>query len=133
MGARKGSVGTVKKFGSGGLVTSPTHALIGETGKPEAVLNPEQTRILRENILGNTPNSLVNLLKDYNTAYRGLSSNTYDSISNNTYGGVIEHAEVNVHVDKLANNYDAAQAGEDIMREMLNIARKTSAQNRVGR
>lgn len=122
-----------KKLGTGGLITSPTHALIGETGKPEAVLNPEQTKILRENILGNTPNSLVNLLKDYNTAYRGLSSNTYDSISNNTYGGVIEHAEVNVHVDKLANNYDAAQAGEDIMREMLNIARKTSAQNRVGR
>ena len=136
MGPVKGSIAAVKtrtKFGTGGLVTSPTEALIGETGKPEAVLNPEQTKILRENILGNTPNSLVNLLKDYNAAYHGLSSNTYDSISNNTYGGIIEHAEVNVHVDKLANNYDAAQAGEDIMREMLNIARKTNAQNRVGR
>lgn len=125
-------VKTKRKFGSGGLVTSPTEALIGETGT-EAVLNPEQTKILRENILGHSPNSLVNLLKDYNAAYKGLSSNTYDSISNNSYGGVIEHAEVNVHVDKLANGYDAAQAGDDIMREMLNIARKTGAQNRVGR
>lgn len=120
------------KNGGMNYTTGPA-ILHGTKSKPEAVINAEQTKILRENILGHSPNSLVNLLKDYNAAYKGLSSNTYDSISNNSYGGVIEHAEVNVHVDKLANGYDAAQAGDDIMREMLNIARKTGAQNRVGR
>lgn len=120
------------KDGGMNYTTGPA-ILHGTKSKPEAVINAEQTKILRENILGHSPNSLVNLLKDYNAAYKGLSSNTYDSISNNSYGGVIEHAEVNVHVDKLANGYDAAQAGDDIMREMLNIARKTGAQNRVGR
>jgi len=38
-----------------------------------------------------------------------------------------------MHVDQLANSYDAARAGDDVMREMLNIARKTNAKNRIGR
>jgi len=79
------------------MITKPTNALIGETGKPEAVLNPEQTRILRNNILSSRPDSLVSLLKSYNEAYHGLSASTYDSISNNTNNAtVIERAEVNL-------------------------------------
>jgi len=108
--------------------------LHGTPQKPEAVLNAEQTRILRDNILSNRPDSLISLLKSYNEAYHGLSSSAYDSITSNIDNStIIEHAEVNVHVDKLANNYDAEKAGDDIMRQMLNIARKTKAQNRVGR
>jgi SLT domain-containing protein len=94
-------------MGNGGLVTNPTHALIGETGQPEAVLNPTQTRILRENILSNRPNSLINLLKSYNEAYQGLPANAYDSISNNSNTMQIDKAEVNLHIDKLANDYDS--------------------------
>ena len=32
-------------FGRGGLVTQPTQALIGETGRPERVLDPDQTML----------------------------------------------------------------------------------------
>lgn len=123
-----------KQFGSGGLVTEPTEALIGETGKPEAVLNPEQTRILRENILSSRPDSLVSLLKSYREAYHGLSASTYDSISNNNNNStIIERAEVNLQVAQLANDYDSKRAANTIMDEMLRIASKTSANNSVRR
>ena len=129
----KEAAAQAKKNGraSGGYVGHGIYEL-GELGT-ETVLTASQTKILRDNILSNRPNSLINLLKSYNEAYHGLSASTYDSITSNTDNGtVIEHAEVNVHVDKLANGYDAEKAGNDIMRQMLNIARKTKAQNRVG-
>lgn len=122
------------KMATGGLITKPTHALIGETGKPEAVLNPEQTRILRNNILSSRPDSLVSLLKSYNEAYHGLSASTYDSISNNTNNAtVIERAEVNLHVAQLANDYDSKRAANTIMDEMLRIAAKQGATSSVRR
>jgi len=49
----------------------------------------------------------MNLLQSYNDAYKGLSSNTYDSISNNSIATQIDKAEVNLHIDKLANDYDS--------------------------
>jgi hypothetical protein len=106
--------------------------LHGTPSKPEAVLNARQTAILRDDILSSKPNSLMSLLTDFRDAYYGLNETTYTNIHDQ--GTIVfEHAEVNVNVDKLANGYDAARAGDDIMREMLNIARKTSAQNRIGR
>ena len=119
----------VRAYDNGGIITEDQMALVHAN---ESVLTPEQTAILRNDILGSKPNSLMNLLMDFRNAYAGLGDNTYNT--NNTQGGItFEHAEVNVHVDKLANGYDAARAGDDIMKEMLNIARKTSAQNRIRR
>jgi len=65
----------------------------------ESVLTPEQTSILRNEILGSNRNSLMNLLLDFRNAYEGLGESTYNSISNSSNGVVIEHAEVNMHVD----------------------------------
>ena len=125
---------TKPQYKEGGMDYEGGEAILhGTKSRPEAVFNAEQTKVLRDNILSNKPNSLINLLKSYNEAYEGLSTSTYDSINNTDNGVTIEHAEVNVSVEKLANSYDATRAGEDIMREMLNIARKTKAQNRVGR
>ena len=125
---------TKPQYKEGGMDYEGGEAILhGTKSRPEAVLNAEQTKVLRDNIISNKPNSLINLLKSYNEAYEGLSTGTYDSINNTDNGVTIEHAEVNVSVEKLANSYDATRAGEDIMREMLNIARKTKAQNRVGR
>ena len=108
--------------------------LDGTKDNPEAVLNPEQTRILRENILSSRPDSLVSLLKSYKEAYHGLSASTYDSISNNNNNStVIERAEVNLQVAQLANDYDSRRAANTIMDEMLRIASKTSANNSVRR
>ena len=46
---------------------------------------------------------------------------------------IIEHADVNMKVDKMNDKYDASRAADDVMKEMLTIARKTSAQNRIRR
>ena len=99
----------------------------------EAIFNAKQTQILRDNILSNRPNSLINLLKSYNQAYKGLSQSTYDSIQNTSSTTTIEHAEVNLSVEKLANDYDSKRAADTIMEEMLRIASKTSANNSVRR
>ena len=121
-------------YKNGGLVDVTGLAMLhGTSSKPESVLNAYQTKILRENILGNKPNSLVNLLHSYNDAYKGLSSNTYDSISNSSNSTQIDKAEINLHIDKLANDYDAKRAANTIMDEMLRIASKTSANNSVRR
>lgn len=48
--------------------------------------------------------------------------------NNNTNEAItIEHAEVNMNVEQLANDYDAKRAGEQALQEMLRIARKGSA------
>jgi len=132
--ATKYAKGIVKKSGfkAGGMVTDTGLAMVhGSKAKPEAVLNAEQTKILRDNILSSKPDSLISLLKSYNEAYHGLSSTAYDSISDNSNSVVIEHAEVNMHVAKMDNSYDAAKAGDDVMREILNIAAKTPVRNRI--
>ena len=126
------SYGKPTAYISGGYDYNTGLAMLhGTPTKPEAVLNPTQTKILRENILGNKPNSLINLLQSYNNAYKGLSSSTYDSISNNSNITTIERAEVNLNIDKLANDYDSKRAANTIMNEMLRIASKTSANNSV--
>ena len=65
-------------------------------------------------------------------AYAGIGESAYESI-NTDNGIVIEHAEVNMEVKQMASDYDVAKAGEGVMQKMLDIARKTKAQNRVGR
>jgi len=37
-----------------------------------------------------------------------------------------------MNVSRIANDYDAQRAGEQALDKMLQIARKTSAQNRIG-
>ena len=124
-----------EQFAQGGLVNYTGLAqLDGTKSKPEAVLNASQTKVLRDNILSNKPNSLVSLLKSYNDAYKGLSSNAYDSINtNNSNSTQIGKAEVNLNIDKLANDYDAKRAANTVMDEMLRIASKTGATNGVRR
>ena len=125
---------TITAYSTGGYdYTTGIAMLHGTKSRPESVFNAEQTRILREQFLSNHPDSVISLLKDYREAYRGLSANTYDSIQNNSNATTIEHAEVNLSVDKLANDYDAKRAANTIMDEMLRIASKTSANNSVRR
>lgn len=117
---------------SGGYVGHGVYEL-GELGT-ETVLTAQQTKILRDNILSNRPDSLISLLKSYNQAYHGLSAATYDSISTNNSNNVtIERAEVNLQIEKLANDYDSKRAANTVMEEMLRIASKTSANNSVRR
>ena len=121
----------IQKKASGGYTGHGLYE-IGEQGT-EAIFTAEQTQILRENILSDRPSSLISLLKSYNEAYRGLSQSTYDSISDNSNSVTIERAEVNMNVAKIADDYDAQRAGEEALSKMLEIARKTTANNRIGR
>lgn len=125
---------TITAYSTGGYdYTTGLAMLHGTKTRPESIFNAEQTRILREQFLSNRPDSVISLLKDYREAYHGLSTNAYDSIQNNSNATTIEHAEVNLNVDKLANDYDAKRAANTIMDEMLRIASKTSANNSVRR
>ena len=122
----------LKTKASGGYVNHGVYEL-GELGT-ETVLTAEQTQVLRNNILSNRPDSLISLLKSYNEAYHGLSQNAYDSISNTASEIItIERAEVNLQIEKLADDYDSRRAANTIMDEMLRIASKTKANNSVRR
>ena len=55
----------------------------------------------------------------------------YDTINTGT-PIVMENVTVEMNVQKLANNYDAKQAGKDVLAEMVKIARKSCTQS-VGR
>ena len=132
--ARDAAIRNIHAYALGGYDYDTGLAMLhGTKDKPEAVFNAEQTRVLREQLLSNRPDSVLSLLKSYRDAYHGLSNSTYDSISNNSNATTIEHAEVNLNIDKLANDYDAKRAADTIMDEMLRIASKTSAKNSVRR
>ena len=111
--------------------------MVDETGEAvlhakEGVLTAAQTSVLRNDILGNKPNSILNLLMDFRDAYKRISSaSAYDSIGTSTSGIVIENATVEMNVSKIANDYDAQRAGEQALDKILAIARKSSASNRV--
>jgi hypothetical protein len=98
----------------------------------EGVLTAEQTSILRNEILSNKPTSLLSLLTDFRDAYNSIpNASDYNSITNND-GVTIEQAIVEMHVSKIANDYDAQRAGENALEKMVQIARKTQGQ-RIGR
>ena len=121
----------IGKKASGGYVDHGIYEL-GEQGT-ETVLTAEQTKVLRDNILSNRPNSLLSLLKSYNEGYDGIADSTKSITPVEDNSVTIEQAIVEMHVSKIANDYDAQRAGEQALEKMLTIARKTSAQNRIGR
>lgn len=117
---------------AGGYVNHGLYEL-GELGT-ETVLTASQTKILRDNILSNRPNSLISLLKSYNENYDGINNPLNDlqsPIEDNSI--VIERVEMTMDVKQLANDYDARRAGEQALNEMMRIARKTSAANSIRR
>ena len=119
---------SLPKKAKGGFVKHGIYEL-GEEGT-EGVLNAHQTRILRDNILSNKPNSLITLLNTYNEAYKDGISVAPQEASGQL---IIENATVNMNVEQIANDYDARRAGEQALNEMMRIARKTGAANSIRR
>lgn len=119
----------ITKYSSGGMNDYTGLAMLhGTPTRPEAVLNSEQTHILKNDILGKSNNSLLSLLVDFREALDGIvGSSEYNSIDRGE-SLVIENASVNMNVASIANDYDAKRAGETALEEMLRIARKTGAQ-----
>ena len=141
-----GSGGSVKKinayetlqpYASGGMNEEPGPAMLhGTKSKPEAVLNPEQTRMLKEDILGGGSNSLLSSLVAFkNTLNNTVDGSKFTALASSTPSSdsvVIEHAEVNLNAT-IANDYDARRAGNLVMDEMVKIARKNGMQNNIRR
>ena len=119
----------ITKYSGGGMNDYTGLAMLhGTPTRPEAVLNSEQTHILKNDILGKSNNSLLSLLVDFREALDGIvGSSEYNSIDRGE-SLVIENASVNMNVASIANDYDAKRAGETALEEMLRIARKTGAQ-----
>jgi len=98
----------LKTYDYGGMVEEDDLAFIHAN---EAVLTPEQTKLLRNDLLGRNSNSLMSLLLDFRDAYSSIS-NTVATAGNNSNMIVFEHAEVNMNVEQIDNDYDARRAGE---------------------
>lgn len=122
------------KFSKGGLARFTGLAqLDGTQTEPEAVLTQAQTAVLRNDILGNSRNSLLNLLVDFRNVVSGMNSAAAYTGTSNDNSVAIQNASVNMYVDSIDNNYGAQQAGDKVMDEILRIARKSGANNSVGR
>jgi hypothetical protein len=116
---------------SGGYVNHGIYEL-GERGT-ETVFTASQTKVLRDNILSNRPNSLISLLKSYNEGYDGINNSVNGIAPIEDNSTVIEKIELNMEVKQIANDYDARRAGEQALNEMMRIARKTGATNSIRR
>ena len=118
----------VPKLAVGGYIKQ---AGIAHVDPNELVLTADQTSFLRNEILGNKPNSLLGMLTDLQSLQRTVSNTS--TISNNHDASVIiENATVEMQVASIANDYDAQRAGEKALDKMLQIARKSQRQNRIG-
>ena len=110
------------KFATGGMAdfTGPAW-LDGTKKKPEAVLNADQTRFLKEDLLGNSSNSLMSIV----SALQDSMNSTYTSSVDNSNSVVIENLSLNFEAGTISNDYDARRAGDTVVKEILKIARKT--------
>jgi len=120
-----------KKKSVGGYANHGIYEL-GELGT-ETVLTASQTKILRDNILSNRPNSLISLLKSYNEGYDGINNSVSGVTPVEDNSTIIEKVELKMEVKQIANDYDARRAGEQALNEMMRIARKTGAANSIRR
>lgn len=124
---RKAALNSIRVFKQGGLANYTGLAMLhGSKSRPEAVFTAEQTAILRDDILSDSPNSLLSLLQDFRNSIAGVSSTAALSAASSI---VIENASVNMNIDSIANDYDAQRAGEQALNRMLEIARKTNVQS----
>ena len=113
----------------GGMVTETGLVQVhGTKSRPEAFINADEVQMWKQEILGNSSHSLLGQMLEIRSLYDSISG-VSDSITHNTDSIIIEHAEVNMNVEQLANDYDARRAGEVALEEMVRIARKQGMNN----
>lgn len=114
--------GLLSGYATGGMAdfTGPAW-LDGTKKKPEAVLNADQTRFLKEDLFGNSSNSLMSIV----SALQDSMNSTYTSSVDNSNSVVIENISLNFEAGTISNDYDARRAGDTVVKEILKIARKT--------
>ena len=115
---------SVQGYSHGGMVTKTGYVKVhGTRARPEAFMNADDVNMWKEEILSSDSHSLRSQILRLNALFDSLSSIT--TVNNDTTPSVvIEHAEMNMNVEKIADDYDARRAGEQALDEMLKIARK---------
>ena len=114
-------------FKKGGSVDFTGPAIVhGTPSHPEYFLDAEETQMWRHDILGNNNSSLTSLLLRVreNLAETQSLYNNFNSVDN---GMNIENVEVHLHIDSLADSYDARNAAQDVLDELMQISRKAGA------
>ena len=119
----------IRKYSKGGMVDKDQLAFVHAK---ESVLTAEQTSTLRNEILSNKPSSALSVLTSLRDMWTSAQNTSTISHTNDT-SIIIEHASVEMNVQRMANDYDAQRAGEQALDKIVQIARKTQAQNRIGR
>ena len=114
----------IKKYAKGGLVDFTGPAWVdGTKSKPEAFLSAEDTALLKSKIFSNSNYSLKSVIEMLESLGRTFSS--IDNSSNNREV-VFENVEVNIAANAIASDYDARRAGEQVLEELMSIARRNS-------
>ena len=118
--------GTVNKYKDGGLIDYTGPAWVdGSKGRPEGILNSDQTDFLR-NELVNSLELFANSIEKFRTSFLiPNSSSIINSITNDNEGINIENLDFIMNVENIANDYDARRAGQQAFEEMVRIARKS--------
>lgn len=118
----------VAGYSNGGLASQTGLVMVhGSKQDPEAFLNAEETHMWRDKILSGNSGSLTSMLLDFQNMVSGMvNSESYSSIGTDE-GINIENAVVNMNAT-ISNDYDARRAADNVLDEIVRIARKTTAQ-----
>ena len=107
------------KMGRGGLVTKPTEAIIGETGRPERVLDPTQT-VLFETMVATLQQAArlsVDAMPDIGV-YSGGSGGTTGNFAVD---------QIVVNVDQLQEDQDYEELADRIFQTLVERIQSGSA------
>ena len=123
------------KFALGGDVNYTGPAMLhGTELHPETVLSAPATQQWKTEITGKRNTSLMSRLAELGNVLAGIEKVSNSHIDKETDSSIsIENASVNMYVDQIANDYDARRAGNQALEKILEVARKSNGNNRIGR
>lgn len=111
-------------FSTGGLDDFTGLAMLhGTKRRPEAVLNADQTAFLREDLLGKSRDSLMNIVRELQSLYSSTRAASMVAPAGDTYN--FENVSLNFEPGTISNDYSARRAGEQVWDELLSMARKS--------
>jgi len=121
-------INEIRRYAAGGMNYSTGPAwLDGTKARPEAVLNSSQTSFLRNDLLGNSKDSLKSIVYSLQDSIRGAAIGSSSTTNND--GMVIENIDVTFSPGVISNDYDMRQASEVFKNEIVKIARKSGSRS----
>ena len=116
-----GDVGKLPRFKTGGDVDFTGLAMLdGTTSKPETILGSTDANALKKAIFGKEDYSL----RQISSRLKELEKNNIRIPESNEIN--IGDISINIETEAISSDYDARRAGEQVMSEILEIARKST-------